>query len=89
MYVKKKKRRGKNENVLIPFEYIQGFLLEWYKELLLFLSTNRLKEQGVATMGDDVDVYLLANDAHRTQLVGGDGADDDAVVIVVKRLHFG
>ena len=40
-------------------------------------------------MGDDVDVYLLANDAHRTQLVGGDGADDDAVVIVVKRLHFG
>ena len=40
-------------------------------------------------MGDDVDVYLLANDAHGAQLVGRDGTDDDAVVVVVERLNLG
>ena len=48
-----------------------------------------LKEQRVAVVGNDVDVYLLANDAHGAQLVGRDGADDDAVVVVVERLNFG
>ena len=48
-----------------------------------------LKEQGIAVVGDDVDIYLLTNDAHGAQLVGRDGADDDAVVVVVKRLHLG
>ena len=48
-----------------------------------------LKEQCVAVVGDDVDVYLLTNDAHGAQLVGRDGADNDAVVVVVERLNLG
>ena len=38
-------------------------------------------------MGDDVELYLLADDFHHAQVVGGDGQDDDAIVVVVGLLH--
>ena len=43
-----------------------------------------LKEQGVAVVGDDIDIYLLTNDAHGAQLVGRDRTDNDAVAVVVE-----
>ena len=46
------------------------------------------EEEGVAVVGDDVDVDGFADDFHAPQEFGGDGADDDAVVVVVECLHF-
>jgi len=39
-------------------------------------------------VGDDIDIHLLPDDVHGVELVRRDGTDDDAVVIVVERLHL-
>lgn len=47
------------------------------------------EKEGGSGVGDDVDVEVLPNDLHRAQIVGGDGDDEDAVLVVVRRLHLG
>ena len=39
-------------------------------------------------MSDNVNIHLLPDDVHGVELVRRDGTDDDAVVIVVERLHL-
>lgn len=61
-------------------------------DLILWSNVERVgvseKECG-SGVGDDVDVEVLPNDLHRAQVVGGDGYDEDAVLVVVRRLHLG
>ena len=40
-------------------------------------------------MGDDIDVDGFADDFHAAEQFGGDGANDDAVLVFVECLHFG
>ena len=48
-----------------------------------------LYEKCAFVVHDDVEVELLADDFHASQEVGGDGAYDDAVVVVVEWLYLG
>lgn len=49
---------------------------------------GRSEEESVSGVGDDVEVYGLAYDLHHVEIVGRDGQDDDAVLVVVSRLHL-
>lgn len=47
-----------------------------------------LEEECVFGFGDDVDVDFLSDDFHGLQVVGGDGDDEDAVLVVVAGLDL-
>ena len=47
------------------------------------------EEQCVARTDDDIYADVFTDDLHCPDLIGGDRTDDDAVVVVVKRLDLG
>lgn len=46
------------------------------------------KEQRVAAVRDDINADVLPDDFHRPQILGGDGHYQNAVAILVGRLHL-
>ena len=39
-------------------------------------------------MGDDIYIYLLSDYVHQVDLISRYWADDDAVMILIERLHL-
>ena len=55
-----------------------------------FSSFERLsKEQGCPRLGDNIDVDFLTDDLHGLKVVGRDGHNEDAVLVIVACLHLG
>ena len=68
--------------------YEPDFLLR-HEASCCYVPLVASEEQGVATVRDDVHLYLLPYDLHHAQVVGGDWEHDDAVVILIAFLHLG
>ena len=53
------------------------------------MAKHCLEEEGVLASCYHIDGYLLSDDFHAAEVVGGYGYDDDAVVVLIAFLHLG